>query len=733
MDEAASYKTDYIVDHSKRIVTGCVATLLCAASPALESQHVAANHAAKVADLGLIFAGHGVGSITWTAVGADPGEQSRPLREAEALGAGAQEAPKPVVEPAARPQSASADTLRTLRNGARFVSPGRWSVRVEPGAIILGAPESGSHITIADGGVATADAAVAAAWNVHRPGAAPTSTGAKRPPREGWDETVLYRYESPTGERREVFALALRKGTRWTVLINDLTVSVSERRGAQLEVIFNSLLPEGYERETFAGRKANRLDEARIGQLTELIRTARRQYDIPGVALGLIQNDKVVFEGGFGVRELGRPDPVDENTLFNIASNGKALTTLMLAKLVEANRFSWRTPVVAIWPEFRLGEPEITQQVQVGQLICACTGMPRQDLESLFEGERSTAASIMELLSTARPTSAFGDTYQYSNLMAAAAGFLGGHVLYPQDELGSAYDRAMQELVFNPLGMTATTTDFPLALAGNHAAGHARDANGRMSVADQGLNLMAISTRPSGNHWSSVRDMLRYVRMELAGGLLPDGTRYIPRHLLEDRQTPQVTEGLNEFYGMGLKIDRQWGVPVIRHGGTTAGYRTDMIWLPDHGVGAVILISSDTGVELRAAFRRRLLELLFDGQPIAADIMTSMAPRAAAADAKERAALTVPADPDFAAKLAPKYHSDELGLLTVRRHGAATLFDFGGWSSEVATSHDDAGLITFVTISPGEAGFRFTVANGPGRRRLVVQDADCEYVFVEQS
>lgn len=628
--------------------------------------------------------------------------------------------------------SRSPDTLRTLRNGARFVSPGRWSVRVEPEAVVLTAPEGGSHITIADGGVNGADEAVTAAWRIHRAGDAPTATGVPRPAREGWDETVLYRYEAAPGEARDVLALALRKGSRWTVLIHDLTLSVAERRGAQLEVIFNSLLPEGYERETFAGRTANILDAARIAELTTLIETARREYDIPGVAVGLIQGGETVFEGGFGTRALGRPEPVDENTLFNIASNGKALTTLMLAKLAEAGRFTWDTPVVDVWPEFRLGDAEITQRVEVGQLICACTGMPRQDLEFLFEGETSTAASIMELLSTAQPTSEFGETYQYSNLMAAAAGYMGGHVLYPELELGEGYDRAMQELVFNPLGMAATTADFTAALTGNHAAGHDRDADGTMRVADQGLNLMSISTRPSGNHWSSVRDMLRYVNMELSGGLLPDGTRYIDRQLLEDRRTPQVTEGLNEFYGMGLKIDRQWGVPVIRHGGNTPGYVSDMIWLPDHGVGAVILINANSGVELRAAFRRRLLELLFDGEPLAADEMASRAPAMQAASAGEREAHSVPADPKVLAGLAQRYHSVELGHLTVRREGAATLFDFGGWSSEVATSQDDAGAITLSTISPGVAGFRFTVTDEAGRRRLVIADADREYVFVEQ-
>lgn len=726
------------MDLTKRIVAGSAATLLGAASPAHPPQYSsprdgAANPIALVDSVVLITGQQGAGNESRTAYGAGPTARPGPLDFQAASapkGSGAHGASQPVAVTAAPRQLPAADTTYRLRNGARFMAPGRWSADIEPGAIILSAPESGSRITIADGGTDTAEAAVAAAWKIHWRDAIPAAEGKQRPPREGWDETILYRYPSPAGEPRDVLALALRKGTSWTVLIHDLSVAVSERRGGQLEVIFNSLLPEGYERETFAGRKANHLDAARITALTELIETARREYNIPGVALGLIQNGEVVFQGGFGVRELGRPDRVDENTLFNIASNGKALTTLMLAKLVEADRFNWNTPVATLWPEFRLGEPEMSRRVQVGHLVCACTGMPRQDLETLFEGERSTAASIMQLLSTARPTSEFGDTYQYSNLMAAAAGFLGGHILYPQDELASAYDRAMQELVFDPLGMSATTADFAVALAGNHAAGHAKDVDGRMMVADQGLNLMGISTRPSGNHWSSVRDMLRYVRMELAGGLLPDGRRYIPRHLLEDRQVPQVTEGLNEYYGMGLKIDRQWGVPVIRHGGTASGYRSDMIWLPDHGVGAVILINSNTGVELRAAFRRRLLELLFDGKPIAAEMITSMAPRSRAASAEDRAALTIPADPHLVAGLASRYHSEELGTLVVRNKGAATLFDFGGWSSEIATMRDSDGLATFVTISPGMMGFQFTVADEPSRRRLIVRDADREYVFL---
>lgn len=642
---------------------------------------------------------------------------------------------EPVGQPAAL-AAAPSDTPLTLPNGARFVAPKGWTIRKEAAAIILGAPEGNSHIAIADAGAFdSADAAVAAAWAIYRPGFSGDAKAARRPAREGWDETHSVRYQGPAGEARELFALALRKDGRWTVLINDLTEAVAAKRDGQLEIIFNSLLPEGYARESFAGRKAHRLDAARIAQLTDLIEIARRELDIPGVALGLIDNGEVVFAGGFGVRELGGRAPVDADTVFNVASNGKAFTTLMLAKLVEADKLAWDAPVAARWPAFKLGDENTTQAVKVRQLVCACTGMPRQDYEWLFEGDGAyaSASSIMELLSAAQPTSEVGETFQYSNLMAAAAGYLGGHVFDPKRENGAAYDRAMQKLVFDPLAMTSTTAVRETRLPKNYAAGHAPDVDGVMRVAGQGLNLASISTRPSGNHWSNVNDMLRYVRLELDKGRLANGRRFIDEETLLARREPQVATGLNEYYGMGLKIDRQWGVTVIHHGGSASGYRTDMMWLPDQGVGAVILTNSDTGSLLRSAFRRRLQEVLFDGAPKAVADIQQFAPRQRASIAETRAGLTVPADAEAVLALASLYRSDSLGALEVVNIDGAIYFDFSGWRTEVATRRGEDGAVTFVTISPGVDGFEFEpVAGADGARSLFIRDAQHEYAFVAE-
>jgi hypothetical protein len=299
----------------------------------------------------------------------------------------------------------------------------------------------------------------------------------------------------------------------------------------------------------------------------------------------------------------------------------------------------------------------------------------------------------------------------------------------PGREWGAAYDAAMQKLVFDPLGMRATTPDFAKAMAGNHAAGHAADIDGHTRIADQGLNFASISTRPSGNHWSSVNDLLRYVQMELAKGVLPDGRRYIGEDPLLARRSPQVTEGLNEFYGMGLKIDRYSGVDVIHHGGSTAGYRAHMMWLPDHGVGAVILINSDSGAALRPAFRRRLLEILFDGKAIAEPDLRKYAQEARAEAAEERKQYMRPADPQAAATLARRYKSDELGQLEVQQRDGSLWFDFGGWRSEMASRRNDDGSTSFVTISPGVAGYELILDPAANPRTLSVREAHIQYRF----
>ncbi|TWI04669.1 CubicO group peptidase (beta-lactamase class C family) [Luteimonas cucumeris] len=632
----------------------------------------------------------------------------------------------------AKPETLSADTPRTTVDGNGFVGPAGWTIETRGPAVILTPPEGGSHIALVDVAAKNADAAVAQAWKAYDAKARwPLKLATDRPARDGWEQIRGYQYETSANDQRGVGATALRRGERWTVAIYDMANAVGDKRSAQVRLIFDRLLPKGYSRESFAGKTAHKLDAARLEQLRQFVENARQQLEVPGVAIGIVQDGKVLFADGFGVREQGKPDKVDGDTAFMIASNTKAMTTLMLAKLVEQGKFDWDTPVTQLLPDFRLGDADTTRQVLVKHLICACTGLPRQDMEWLFQSEGSTPESVMKTLATMQPTSRFGELFQYSNPMAAAAGFAGGHVMYPDREYGAAYDAAMQSLVFDPLGMASTTFDYDAAMRGEHAMPHGLDVDGKTVRASMDLNYTIVPARPAGAAWSSVNDVLKYVQMELANGLLPDGKRYIAEAPLLERRKQQVALGNDASYGMGLMVDRTWGIPVVHHGGDMLGFHSDMLWLPEHNVGAVILTNSDPGVYIRGPFQRRLLEVLFDGKPEAAENVEASVKRLKEGIAAERKRLTAPADATSSGKLAARYHSAELGDIDVSRKGAATWFDFGGWESEAASRSNDDGSTSFVTVSPGVDGFEFVVADKDGKRSLVLRDAQHEYAFAE--
>lgn len=630
------------------------------------------------------------------------------------------------------PERLGADTQRATPEGATFTAPAGWSIRSGPSSVVLETPEPGSRVAIVDVQAADAAAAVAAAWSAYRPEAKrPLRLATSSPPRDGWDERGHFEYETSPNERAGVEASAMRAGGKWTVAIVDASEPTLEKREAQFSLILQSLRPQGYRRESFAGRKARPLTSERIGELKSFVETSMAKLDIPGASLALIDGGRIVYEGGLGVRRLGQPAKVDANTLFMAASNTKGMTTLLLAMLADEKKLQWEQPVTQLYPPFRLGDAATTRQVLVKNLVCACTGLPRQDLEWIFEFRNATPASSLALLGSMQPTSRFGEVFQYSNLMAAAAGYVAAYLYDPSREPGAAYDEAMQKKIFNPLGMKSTTFDMERAQRGNFASPHDDDVDGKPGVAAMATNYSVVPLRPAGAVWTSAHDLIRYVRLELALGKLPDGKRLVSEENLLMRRKPGIAIGEDQHYGMGLIEDKTWGVPVIHHGGSMFGYKSDLIFLPENGMGAVLLTNSDTGGMLLRPFMRRLLEIAFDGKPEAAADVDANAKNFKAALARDRERLAVPAAPGEVAKLARRYTSSALGEILVLKEGGGTVFDFGEWKSAVASRKNDDGTISFITIDPTLNGFEFVVAERGGKRVLIIRDGQHEYAFTE--
>ena len=621
-------------------------------------------------------------------------------------------------------------------SGHSYTPPEAFAVSANGPLLRLTALEGDASIVVVDLATATdADNAASQAWKLAQPDFKRTlRIATPRPSRNGWVDQKVFDYETSPNEKLAVQAIARRSSTgnakSWVVVLLQASEATLEKRAAPIRKFLSTLRPQGYQRESFAGKTAQPLTPEKVEQLKAFIASGMKQLNVPGVGLSFISDNQVVWAGGLGVREQGKPAKVDADTLFMAASNTKAMTTALLAHAVDAGKLRWDQPAADAYPGFKLADPDITKSVQIRHLVCACTGMPRQDLEWLFADGRAPATTTFDQLSGMKPTSKFGEVFQYSNLMVAAGGYIAANALKPGKEVGAAYDEAMQELLFGPLGMKSTTFDYTRAMKGKHAMPHGDSLDGRTRRASMDLNYTIIPGRPAGAVWTTPRDFSRWVLMELGKGRTPEGQPLISEANWSARYAPQVMVGEDITYGMGLFVDKQYGITVASHGGDMLGFHSNMIWLPEYGIGVTILTNADAGVLLRGPLQRKLLEVVFDGKPEADErLKVSIANRKAEAE-KTRELLTLPIPANASKALAAAYVSPELGHIKISKKGSQVRFTFDHWNSEVALRKNEDGTQSYITIDPGIGGTEFVRDDKATKPTLVLRDAQHEYRFV---
>ena len=638
---------------------------------------------------------------------------------------------------AAPPSDRSAETPRTdraltLPSGATLKVPIDWTVTAATDGVVLLDPEKAVRIDLVEvGTTGEMRDAIPTAWSRRHPGFDRQELAASDSPgRRGWDLFRWSTYKTSPEESRQVSAFGARKGPLAVVVLVEGPLAAVERRSSQVGIVQDSLRPAGFVRETYRGRTPRALDASRVAELKTFIGRMREAADVPGVSVVLFDTSATLIEEGFGVRERGRPEPVSADSLYVIASNTKSLTTLLLARLVDEGRFGWETPVTRIDPRFKLGDPDVTRRILVKHLVCACTGLPRQDFEWIFTFDRSSAQGQLDVLATMKPTTEFGTLFQYSNPLASAAGYIGARLVKPDVELGQAYDEMMHEKVFRPLGMGRTTFSFPEALGTDHASPHSWDMALQNVPIEMALNHSIIPIRPAGGAWSSARDYARYVRLELARGRLPDGSTFVSEKNLLARRVPQVRVGEDAWYGMGLRIQDVKDIRVVSHGGSMFGYQSNFFFVPEANIGGVILTNADSGWRVARAVMRRTLEVVYDGKPEAEEDLRAGVRETEAYLRGEQRDWTLPPEPSQVKRLAGVYRNAALGEIVVRPGRDEVVFQFGAWKSRMATKLNPDGTTSFVSIDPGVRGFEFDAPAAPGvYPRLRLRDSQQTYDY----
>ena len=432
------------------------------------------------------------------------------------------------------------------------------------------------------------------------------------------------------------------------------------------------------------------------------------------------------------MRAAGKKEPVTPDTLFMIGSITKSLTTLMMATAVDAGKMSWDTPVTELYPSFALGDADVTKKLTMQYTVCACTGLPRQDMEFFFGYSRATPESRIAQMRTMKPTTGFGETFQYSNSLVSAGGYIAAHALYPDKPIGPAFDLAMKTKVFDALGMKSTTLDNGAAARGNHALPHG-------STLDLDFAPVPVKTedwippiRPAGGAWSSVHDMARYLMVELGKGKTPEGKQVVSEANLTRRYQPMVKAGNKAAYGLGLVIDDRKGVKIIGHNGGTLGFTTLMVFLPEQDTG-LVFFTNVGGEVISEAVQRRLIELLFDARPEAAQNLEYALKERAGMHATEMAKLERLPKKEWVDKVARIYENEALGRVTVAWQGGRPVFDAGEWKSGFGVSKESDGTEKIVLVDPPYGGFDFLPGTQGDKRTLTLETAQQKYVFVETS
>jgi CubicO group peptidase (beta-lactamase class C family) len=349
--------------------------------------------------------------------------------------------------------------------------------------------------------------------------------------------------------------------------------------------------------------------------IEKIMSDALQSWNVPGAALAIVHENKVVFLKGFGVRKLGQPGRVTADTVFPIASCTKAFTTLAMAMLVDEGKMAWDDPVRKHVDFFHLADPLADANVTLRDLVTHRTGVSGHELlwyrAPWGMEERIRKIGHVEL------TRSFRSVFQYQSILFGTAGYAAGKAS------GGTWADLVKKRVLEPLDMKATTLAAPASWpTGDQASPHRRGRNEKVEAMPP---YLLADPDPAGSIHSSARDLARFVAFQLGDGAGPRGQRLVSAVNLAETHSPQMVirrEGFAKImnpdtlqisYGMGWIVQDYRGRLLLLHGGAIDGFRAHFTLVPKTRLGIVLLNNLDS-TQMNLAVSNTLVDL-FLGHP----------------------------------------------------------------------------------------------------------------------
>ena len=469
-----------------------------------------------------------------------------------------------------------------------------------------------------------------------------------------------------------------------------------------------------------AGRQVAQAQEALGPAFDEYVNKAIKDWEVPGLAIAIIKNDRIVFAKGYGVRELGKPAPVDEHTLFAIGSSSKAFTAASIAMLIDEGTLKWDDPATKYLLGFQLYDPYATRELTVRDLLSHRSGLERGDL--LWYATAYDRNEVLRRIRYLKPTWSLRAHFGYQNIMFLAAGQIIPSIT------GKSWDDFLRERIFTPLGMTSTSTSIKaLANSNNVATPHAKFDDKVEAVPWRNIDNIG----PAGSINSNVIDMAQWVRLQLGGGVYQN-QRLLSSGAIKEMHASQTIiplEGAMETlypeahfltYGMGWFLSDYRGRKIVEHGGAIDGMRAEVAMMPEEKLGVVILTNKN-GTVLPQALMFKVFDAYLGGPQSdwSAKILKSfkaLEDVAAAAEKKAEAERVKGTSPSLALdKYAGPYQSQMYGDAKVTLENGKLVAHYGpGFTGDLEHWHYDRFRVTWRDRMEGKGFVSFTL-NSQGK------------------
>lgn len=331
-----------------------------------------------------------------------------------------------------------------------------------------------------------------------------------------------------------------------------------------------------------------------------LVQDTIKQFDLPGIAVGIVEDGVVTLARGYGEAVAGSGAAVDGKTVFKIASNSKAMTVALLARLVDQGKLRWDDPVKKHLPQFRMHDPWVSDNIQVRDLLMhnSGLGLGAGDLMLWPEPNAFSRADLLAGLAYLKPVTSFRSTYAYDNLLYIVAGEVAAAVG------GDSYEHLLQREVFQPLELARCRVGaFSRKTLGNIAQPHRSTLAGNVPARVDGDEIPAITSAAAGGVRCSLDDMLVWMRNWLDPELTPGWLSLAQRRAITSPQMPlPIGERERRWenthfrsYGYGFRLSDAHGQYRVGHTGTLDGMYSALAMFPDLHRGYVFLINGEAG------------------------------------------------------------------------------------------------------------------------------------------